>query len=221
MRRLLQILLMMCAVAAGAQQAQVLDRMLAVVNNVPVFLSDWETAVRWEALMQERSAESFTVAEQRDVFNRMVDQELVRQQMKGFELKPISEEEVKRRLEDARSQIQGASTDEGWKKVLAEHGLNEDEAQAKVRSERELMRFLDVRLKPLVRVDYRTIQNYYRNEYLPALRKQGAKEVPLTEVIDKIREILTQQRLTEQTNIWMETLRAAAEIRYPKEAAAK
>jgi hypothetical protein len=216
MKRLLQLALLLWSVTAIAQQMQVLDRMLAVVNNVPIFQSDWENAVRWEALMNGRSPESMTVTEQREVFNRLIERELIREQMKGFALKPIGDDEVKQKLQEVRADIKGAASDVGWKKLLAENGLSEGDAVAQVRTQLELLRFLDVRLRPMVRVDYRTIQNYYRNEYLPALQKQGAKEVPLSEVNDKIREILTQQRLEEQTNIWVETLRQAADIRYPK-----
>jgi hypothetical protein len=56
------------------------------------------------------------------------------------------------------------------------------------------------------------------------MREKRARPAPLAEVTPQIREILTQQKLTDLTATWLQTLRAQANIQinvHLPEAAAK
>ncbi len=217
MRRLFQLamVVILCGGTCLSQGGEVLDRIVTIVNNTPIFQSDWELALRSEALMAGRSPESFDSTEQQAVFNRLVDQELLREQMRGFPVSPVSNEEVKSRLLAVRKEIQGADSDSGWEQLLARAGISETELSDRLRTQLEILRFLDARFRPLIRVDFRTVQKYYNEQFLPETRKRGAKDVPLSEVSSKIREILMQQRLDDQISSWMQTLREQADIRTP------
>jgi hypothetical protein len=215
MRCFLQLVLVITFAAGIAKSGEVLDRVVAIVNNTPILQSDWEMALRAEALLDGRNPESFNDLEQRAVFDRLVDQELVREQMRGFVISPVTEEEVNTRLQQVRNQASAAKSDEKWKQMLAQAGLNEQEVKSRIRLQLEILRFLDTRFRPTVRVDYRSIQQYYRDRFLPELHKQGGTDVPLSEVSPKIREILTQQRMDEQIANWLQTLREQADIRVP------
>jgi parvulin-like peptidyl-prolyl isomerase len=215
MRRTLQLVLFAVLFAATAIAGEVLDRVVAIVNNTPIFQSDWEMALRVEALLDARNPESFTPAEQRSVFERLVDQELLREQMRGFAVNPVTDDDVNARIQEIRSQIAGGKSDESWKQDLAQAGLSEQELRSRVRLQLEILRFLDNRFRPIVRVEFRTIQQYYRDQFLPELHKRGGSDVPLSEAAPKIREILTQQRMDEQITSWLQTLREQADIRVP------
>lgn len=199
---------------AFAQSRQVIDSVLAVVNGAPMFQSDWEIALRCEALMSGRSVDAFGQEEQRAVFNRLVDQELIRQQMRGFELGTLTDEDIQTKVREIRAQLASAAKDEEWQRMLDRYGVTEPDVSERVRVQLEVERFLEYRLRPLVRVDYRTITRYYREQFLPELKKKGGAEVPLSEVSEKIREILTQQKMGEQTALWLQTLREGADIRF-------
>lgn len=218
MRRLVQLGMLMTAVVlyAHSQTSFVIDRVIAVVNNAPILQSDWETMLRFEALMNGRTAESFTEEERRSVFARLVDQELIRQQMKTATVPTVSEADVDARVKEVRAQIPTASHDATWKELLQRMGISQAEVRSRLRLQMEILRYLDEQFRPLSRVDFRAITRYYREQYLPALKKQGAEEVPLTQVVDKIREILVQQRIDEQINNWLQTLREGAAITIPK-----
>jgi hypothetical protein len=215
MRRLLQLALTVALFAGIAQAGEVLDRIVAIVNNTPIFQSDWELALRSEALLDARNPESFNEAEQRAVFERLVDQELLREQMRGFIVTPVTDDEVNARLHDIRKQIDGGKSDENWTQMLAKAGVTEAELKTRIRTQLEILRFVDARFRPTVRVDYRTIQTYYREQFLPELHKQGGRDMPLSDAAPKIREILTQQRIDEQVTSWLQTLREQADIRIP------
>ncbi len=215
MRRFCQLVLLLVSLAGTALAGDVLDRVVAIVNNTPILQSDWEFALRSEALLDGRSPESLSASEQRAVFDRLVDQELLREQMRGSMTVTVTDDEVNAKLKEVREQIEAGKSDQQWQELLRKSDLTEDELKARIRAQLEIMRFLDTRFRPTVRVDFRAVQLYYREQFLPELHKQGGQDIPLSEVAPKIREILTQQRMSEQVNAWMQTLREQADIRIP------
>jgi len=48
---------------------------------------------------------------------------------------------------------------------------------------------------------------------LPQLRQTGAKQVALSDVTPKIKELLTEQKVNELLTTWLQSLRAGSEIR--------
>lgn len=215
MRLLGQLVLLLACFAGLARAGEVLDRVVAIVNNTPIFQSDWEFALRSEALLDGRNPEDLNTSQQRAVFDRLVDQELLREQMRGYMVTTVTDEEVNARLAEVRQQTAGGKSDESWRELLKKSDVSENELRARIRNQLEILRFLDSRFRPTVRVDFRAVQAYYREQFLPELRKQGGQDVPLSEVSPKIREILTQQRMTEEINSWLQSLREQADIRIP------
>ena len=59
------------------------------------------------------------------------------------------------------------------------------------------MRLVDARLRPSVTVDSKSIESYYNQELLPQLRQSGAQSVPLAQVTPKIKELLTQKKISQ------------------------
>ena len=220
MKRFLALLSMCVVASLAAGGADVLDRILAIVNNTPILLSDWDEAWRCEALLAGRTPESYSNTEQKEVFQRLVDQELLRQQMRSYLLAPVTAEEVQQELKNVRSQLSGED-DARWKSRLDSAGVTEEELTRRLRHEMEVERFLDVRFRAGIRVDDRTVSRYYRDEFLPEVRRAGGKEVPLEEVSGKIREIIVQQRMSEQANGWIQTLREQADIQIPAEVSSR
>lgn len=215
MRRFLQLVLLFTCFTGTMWAGEVIDRVVAIVNDTPIFQSDWELALRCEALLDGKNPETLDTTEQRAVFDRLVDQELLREQMRDYMISTVTDDEVNTRMKEVREQIEGAKNDEQWQELLHKADLNEQELKSRVRKQLEVLRFLDSRFRPTVRVDFRAIQLYYREQFLPELHKQGGKDVPLSDVAPKIREILTQQRMTEQVSAWLQTLREQADIRIP------
>lgn len=215
MKRIVPFLLI-AVLLLPARAADVLDRILAIVNNTPVLLSDWDEAWRCEALLAGRTPESYSETEQKEVFQRLVDQELLRQQMRTYLLLPVTAEQVQQQLKNVRTQLAGGD-DVRWKALLDRVGVTEEELTRRLRHEMEVERFLEARFRAGIRVDDRTVSRYYRDEFLPELRRAGGKDLPLEEVAGKIREIIIQQRMTEQANGWIQTLREQADIQIPAE----
>ncbi|HEY6350206.1 MAG TPA: SurA N-terminal domain-containing protein [Candidatus Angelobacter sp.] len=196
----------------AACSAEVVDRMVAVVNRQVILQSELEQAARVEFLLQGRSLDQLTPSEMQGVLDRMIDQALLQQQIVNTPLLDANQEEIASRIHEVRSQIPGATDGQGWQSMLASYGVTEADVEKQVAAQLRILRFIDLRFRSLAHVDRASISNYYTDKLLPELRKQGAPEPPLQQVSDKIEKILTEQRIDELLNSWLQTLRSQAHI---------
>jgi len=203
------------ALAPARASAQVIDRIIATVNGRVILQSDWDEALCYEALLGNRSLAQFSDEDRRAVLDRLIDQELLREQMKSADFRHASEAEVTSRLAEARKLYPEASADDAWRSLLALYHLTEKDLVAHVQQEIDLMRLVDARLRPGVQIDSKSVEAYYHDQFVPKLKQSGATEVPLAEVSAKIRELLTQEKVSELLVSWLQTLRSESQVRLP------
>jgi peptidyl-prolyl cis-trans isomerase SurA len=210
MRIVAQFALLLAVLACAS--GQVVDRMVAVVNKQVILQSELEEAERIDFLLQGKPLDEFTSSEMEAALDRFIDQALLRQQIvDGSLVEPVAEE-IATRIRDLRSQIPGGAEEQTWKAMLDAYAVTEQDLQMHIASELRILKFVDMRFRTLARVDRGTILNYYNQTLLPGLRKQGAPEPPLSQVSDKIQQILTEQRINELLNSWLQALRSQAQI---------
>jgi hypothetical protein len=197
---------------AGVAQAQVVDRMVAVVNKRVILESDLDQATRVEFLLQAKPIERLTYSDRTAILERLIDRSLLDQQIVNPAILDPTPEELKARIEEIRQGIPGGSKDESWKTVLAGYGLTQQDVEDQLSSQFRILRFIDLRFRALVRVDKEAIATYYEDRFLPEVRKRNASEPKLAEVSDKIEHILAEQRIDELLSNWLKTLRAQAHI---------
>lgn len=212
-------LLLSAIVAQAARAGEVIDRIVATVNGRIILQSDWDEALSYEALLNGRSLSEFSDDARRAVLDRLIDQELLRAQIKAGDFQHASEADAAARVAEARKLYPEAATDEGWQAVLAQHHLTEKDLLAHVQQQIDVMRLVDAHLRPSVQIDSKTIETYYREKFMPQLREAGAGEVPLADVSGKIRELLTEQKVSELLVSWLQTLRSEGDVRVPGAAA--
>jgi hypothetical protein len=194
-------------------RAEVIDRIVATVNGQIILLSDWEDSLRFEAFSSGHPLDRFTAEERKAVLDRLIDRELLREQLHAADIQHASAEEVAQRVAEIRKQYPEAEAELGWRAVLDRYRLNEDGLKSRVATELDLMRLVDARLRPTVNVDSKSIESYYNQELLPQLRQSGAQNVPLAEVTSKIKELLTQKKISQLLITWLQSLRAGSQIR--------
>ncbi len=211
----LVLLLSTLLLAPELGSAEVVDRIVATVNGHIVLQSDWDEALCYEALLTNRSLAQFTDDDRRAVLDRLIDQELLREQMKSADFPHATEEEAAARVADARKQYPQATSSEAWQALLAQYHLAEKDLLAHVRQQIDVMRLVDARLRPAVEIDSKSIEAYYRDQFVPKLKQSGASEVPLAEVSAKIRELLTEEKVSELLVSWLQTLRSEGQVRIP------
>ena len=212
MRRICHfVLFVLLAVGGGAHAADVIDRIVATVNGHVILQSDWEDAVRFEAFVEGRPLSHVTDQDRSRALDRLIDQELLREQPQGADTQQPSANEVKKRIQEI--QTQQAATQPNWSAALAGYGFDEKQFEARIAHDLSVLRQVEARLLPSVQIDAQSIQSYYREKFLPQLHSAGAQDVPLAEVSARIREILTQEKVNQLFTSWLQSLRAESKIR--------
>jgi len=198
-----------------AASAQVIDRIVATVNGSIILQSDWDEGLCHEALLSHRPLAQFTADDRRAVLDRLIDQELLREQMKSADFRHATEAEAASQVAEARKQYAQATSDDTWESRLTRYHLTEQDVLRHAQQQIDLMRLVDARLRPAVQIDAKSIEAYYRDKFVPQLKQSGAEELPLGEVSGKIRELLTQEKVSELLVSWLQSLRSESQVRLP------
>ncbi len=201
--------------AAPAASAQVIDRIVATVNGSIILQSDWDEALCYEALLNHRPLAQFTDSDRRAVLDRLIDQELLREQTKAADFRHATEAEAADQIAEARKQYANGPGDQSWQSLLTQYHLTEQDVLRHVQQQIDLMRLVDARLRPAVQIDAKSIEAYYRDKFVPQLKQSGRNAVPLGAVSAKIRELLTQEKVNELLVSWLQNLRSESQVRLP------
>lgn len=191
--------------------AQVVDRMVAVVNKRVILESELDQAARVEFLLAGKPISSLTQADRAAVLDRLIERALLDQQIVNPDMLEPTPQELAIKVQEVRDGIPGA-TDDHWKALLASYGLTQQDLEEQLTSQVRILRFIDLRFRGLVRVDKNDIEIYYQEKFLPEVRKRNAAEPALAEVSGKIEQILVEQRIDGLLSSWLKALRTQAHI---------
>ena len=201
----------MACLATLQVRAEVIDRVVATVNGHPILQSDVDETVRYEALLQDKPLSAISSAQSEATLQRLVDQELIRQQMGEMPV-DVDSEAMQSKIADIRAQH--GATPQQWQEHLKAYGLTEQEFTQRLENQLRTMTFVDHRLRPSIVIDRSAVETYYRNTFLPELHKRGTQQdPPLADVQSQIREVLTQQRIDETLTVWLRNLRQQSRVR--------
>ncbi len=192
---------------SGYTHAEEVDRLIAAVNGKAITEGDLDLARSLNALMfYGKSSRS-----RDDELNRLIDLELMRQELKNFSLTQEDEGRVQARLQSLRDSY--AETG-GLPALLRQLGLQESELISYVRLEFSILKFVDFRFKPFVNVSEEEIKNYYEGRLSLQLRKSNLTLPALTEVSAKIEEILKEEKTNTVLEQWIGEIRRNSHIEY-------
>jgi peptidyl-prolyl cis-trans isomerase SurA len=206
-------LLLCAALATPSGAGQIVDRMVANVNGHVLLQSDWEEELVFEAFMDARSPDSFSPDERKAALDRLIDQELLREEVRPSEGTPA--DQIAARVAEVRKLHPEAATDEGWRAALQRYGLTQEVLEKRLGKSIQLMRLVEARLRPSIQIDQKAVESYYQEQLLPELKKAGSREVALPEVFGQIRDLLAEQRLNQLLHGWLASLRSASRIQTP------
>ncbi|HVM92909.1 MAG TPA: SurA N-terminal domain-containing protein [Terriglobales bacterium] len=191
----------------------IVDRVVANVNGHVVLQSDWEEEVSFEAFEDGKDPATFTEAERKAALDRLIDQELLREQVRPSQAAPS--EQVAERMAEVRKLHPSATTEEGWRSALQHCGLTQKSLEARLSDQIQLMKLVEDRLRPSVHIDQQAVENYYRDRLVPELQKAGTQAKPLTEMYGRIKTLLAEQKLNELLTGWLASLRSEGHILTP------
>ncbi len=200
-----------------AVAGQVIDRVVANVNGHVVLQSDWEQEVAFEAISDAREPDSFTAAERHAVLDRLIDQELLREQVRPSQ--PIPPDQIAARVSDVRKLHPDCATDEGWHAKLQRYGLSQSTLEKHLGDQIQIMKLVEDRLRPSIQIDQRAVESYYQDQLLPEMKRAGSQTTPLTEVFGRIKNLLAEKKMNELLSGWLANLRSESHIMTPESSA--
>jgi peptidyl-prolyl cis-trans isomerase SurA len=184
--------------------SQVIDRVLAVVNDQIITLTD-TMIVESFGLYQETDQKQERNG--RDiVLERLIDQKLVIQ---------LTREEDVGDENDVEAEIERMSAEIGsnaFREKLEQFGLKREDLKEYIREKLHYERIIAKKFNRSVPVSLEEIEAYYETHYVPSQREKGAELQPMTEILDMIEQTIKKEKMAKQVADWVENLRQKAEI---------
>ena len=193
-------------------RAEVIDRLVAVVNRQIITLGDVEKEMKLQELdpltadLTGMSSSQQQKVTQEILVQRLIEQTLIREQIQQFPGLEIADEQVQSQAAAIEDKVGGAQK-------LAQMKVDIGAIRDRLRWQLQVMKFIDYRFRQFVVVDRKEIEAYYQNQFLPELQKRNVPSAPeLAEVEERIRKILTEEKLNTQVDEWLASLRKDATI---------
>jgi len=205
---------MLVAIAAGGilGAQELLDRIVARVENDIILLSDIQALSSYQQLVEGKSE----TPEQ--ILDRLIDQWIVQTEAEVAHFPHPSDADMDRGL--SRLQKSFASTEE-YEVKKKEIGLDDSEIRRIIGTQLHLSSYLDSRFRPSVQIDPKAIEDFYQTAVLPVAKARGQEPPSLEAARDSIQEALIQQKINEQADRWLKESRLRLHIEKLLEEGAK
>jgi peptidyl-prolyl cis-trans isomerase SurA len=190
---------------------EVLDGIAVTVNGRVVLQSDWQDEVRYECFISGRTLEAVTPQDRKSALDRLIYQELLREQISTTELKPPSPDEVEKQFDAVKSDYARDHGAQSWSAALSGYDLSESGIKNHVALELLQLRLVDAHFRPAIQIDAAAIAEYYK-EHLAA-SAAGGQPISVKEATPRIRELLTQEKMNQLLGPWLEGLRSQAQVK--------
>jgi parvulin-like peptidyl-prolyl isomerase len=194
----------------------ILDKVVAVVNNHAILSSDLDDEIRISVL--DPGNAGLGALTRRRAMEQLIARSLIQQQIRQEDEQAANptQAEVNARLMELRTEIppcirQNCASDAGWAAFLAAHGLSPERVESYLRYRLEILRFIERRFRPGIRITPQEIETYYRDTLTPEYT-HGESIPKLADVSARIEEILLQQKVNLMFDDWLEDLRKQGDV---------
>jgi hypothetical protein len=189
--------------------AEKIDRLLVAVNGKVITEGDLKVARFLNDILTFHATAS--KPSDGEELQRLVDLELLRQELENFPSVPGQEEQVESQMASLKKSYADRG---GLTMMLQKLGLRESELRAYLRLQSSVLRFIDFRFRPFISVPEEEIREYYRMKLLPQAQKPGVPPPALEDVSSQILAILTEEKVNSSLNQWLQDSRRHSKIEY-------
>jgi hypothetical protein len=186
-----------------------IDRLIAAVNGVAITEGDLDLARSLNAIIFY--GKNTGAGGRREQLERLIDQELMRQELKNFSLSGEEESSVEARMQSLHETYAAIG---GPAALLKRIGLQESELISYVRLESSIARFVNFRFRPFVTVSADEIRAYYDSRLIPQLRESGIALPALEQISAKIETIVKEEKINAVLDQWIKDIRRNSRIEY-------
>jgi parvulin-like peptidyl-prolyl isomerase len=193
-------LLIAATLAAGQE---VIDRIVARVDNDIILMSDVRALAKYQAFVDGKPEPDA------DILERLIDQYIVRNEAKAALFPQPSDEDVKRSLERLKRSF---SSPEEFEERKKQSGLTDEDIDRMLRAQLYLSNYLDSRFRASIQIDDADIENFYKTRIVPRAESRGQTPPTLDAARGFIQEALVQRAINEQSDRWLKEARARLHI---------
>jgi len=195
------IAVILCFVAVATCRAELIDRVAAAVNNEVIALSELRQAIAFNAALGGKGNGKRLETE---TLQGIINRRLLLQEAYRLKVAEVSEQEIAAEVGRLRQRL---GTDDAFREFLARTDLTEAQL-AKLLGERLLVeRFVEKKIGLFARVSRDEVQTYF--EQHPG----EFKDKRFAEVQKQVTAFLSEQKVDQQLDQYVEELRSRAVIR--------
>jgi hypothetical protein len=189
--------------------AVIIDRIAVIIENRIVKESDIKRDIRVTSFLNSEKPD-FSVASQRKALNRLIDQVFIRREIEVGEYPTATLQQADQQLE--RLKKERFKTEAAFRESLRKYDLTELDLRTQFQWQLTVLRFIDVRFKPAVLITDDEIEKYYRDHAAALHREYPGKS--LDDLRQRIREILTDEKVNQQFFTWLDDRRKGTKVEF-------
>ena len=205
-------ILLVLAAASFSKGQEVVDRIVARVENDVILLSDVRELTEYQELVNGKSESESAI------LDRLIDQWIVRSEAALSRFPEPKDAEMDREVSRV---VKSFASPEEYEARRKQSGLNDAEVRKIVTAQLYLNSYLDSRFRPSVQIDEKAIVDFYQNAVVPRAKARGQEPPTLDASRDLIQEALVQSDINEQADRWLKESRARLHVQKFLEAGAK
>lgn len=185
-------------VASFVRAQEVVDRIVARVENDIILLSDVQELQRYQELVDGKSESESAI------LDRLIDQWIVRSEADLSQFPDPKEQDIDRGISRV---VKSFASPEEYETRRKQSGLTDADVRKMVASQLYLSNYLDSRFRPSAQIDEKAIEDFYQNKVVPTAKARGQTPPTLDASRDIIQEVLVQSDIDEQADRWLKESR--------------
>jgi hypothetical protein len=191
-------LLLVLTTATRMVGQEVVDRIVARVENDIILLSDVRELQEYQGLVNGKSESESAIVD------RLIDQWIVRSEAQLSRFPEPKSEEIDGEV--ARV-VKSFASPEEYEARKKQSGLNDAEVRKIVTAQLYLNNYLDSRFRPSAQIDEKAVVDFYQNAVVPRAKARGQEPPTLDASRDIIQDALVQSDIDEQAARWLKESR--------------
>lgn len=206
MRDTLLTVMMALVVAAGIPvRAEIIDRVLAVVNGAVILQSDSRGVLRLGLIEMPPGGEPL-----RAVLDRLIERRLILVEANRSGTTDPDAEAVEAGLREVRGRF---ASDAAFASVLAEVGLAPDQVRSYIKDDRRVAAYIQRRFGSTVQPSDAELVEFYRQH--PGRFTRDGVLRPFSDAIEEARTMAIAERRAATVREWVDGLRRRADVTIP------
>jgi hypothetical protein len=188
---------------ASTLAQEVVDRIVARVDNDIILLSDMQELARYQSFLDEKTQS------EAELLDHLIDQWIVRNEARAALFPQPSDEEVQRSLERLKRSF---SSPEAFEERERQAGLTDADVIRMLKLQLYLSNYLDSRFRAAIQVDENAIEDFYKTRVVPRAEARGQTPPTLEAARGFIQEALVQRAINVQADRWLKESRSRVQV---------